>query len=237
MPRSLSELGRVAPMSDISIPPPATRQLALAIEARELVTGWERIVSSPADVAVWKIAAEACPVRAISVGIADPDVRTRSFRFAAPPSVAPSGRSGSPCLTGVVPEPSGTGCLTYGKPPPTTCRPDHTRIRPPDDVVKLEDRLRYLLQPSLESLLDSRSLEFPCGRFRIRWKGSPSSIRAMRRSWPTRWGWARRCRPSPRSASCCTAARFRACSSSAPSRWCRTGSTSSPAGRRKSPSW
>jgi SNF2 family DNA or RNA helicase len=36
----------------------------------------------------------------------------------------------------------------------------HTRIRPPRDVVKLEDRLRYLLQPPLESLLSARSLRF-----------------------------------------------------------------------------
>jgi SNF2 family DNA or RNA helicase len=36
----------------------------------------------------------------------------------------------------------------------------HTRIRPPRDVVKLEDRLRFLLQPPLESLLLARSLRF-----------------------------------------------------------------------------
>jgi len=38
--------------------------------------------------------------------------------------------------------------------------PRYTRIRPPRDVVKLEDRLRLLLQPPLESLLAARSLEF-----------------------------------------------------------------------------
>jgi SNF2 family DNA or RNA helicase len=36
----------------------------------------------------------------------------------------------------------------------------HTRIRPPRDLVKLEDRLRLLLQPPLESLLAARSLRF-----------------------------------------------------------------------------
>jgi SNF2 family DNA or RNA helicase len=35
-----------------------------------------------------------------------------------------------------------------------------TRIRPPRDVVKLEDRLRLLLQPPLESLLTAQSLRF-----------------------------------------------------------------------------
>ncbi len=38
--------------------------------------------------------------------------------------------------------------------------PRYTRIRPPRDVVKLEDRLRLLLQPPLESLLAARSLRF-----------------------------------------------------------------------------
>lgn len=36
-----------------------------------------------------------------------------------------------------------------------------TRVRPPRDIVKLEDRLQYLLQPPLESLLAARSLRFP----------------------------------------------------------------------------
>jgi SNF2 family DNA or RNA helicase len=38
--------------------------------------------------------------------------------------------------------------------------PRHTRIRPPCDLVKLEDRLRLLLEPPLESLLAARQLHF-----------------------------------------------------------------------------
>ncbi len=37
---------------------------------------------------------------------------------------------------------------------------DYTRIRPPRDLVRLEDRLRLLLQPPLESLLSAESLKF-----------------------------------------------------------------------------
>ena len=36
-----------------------------------------------------------------------------------------------------------------------------TRIKPPADVVKIEDRLQYLLQPPLEALLEAESLRFP----------------------------------------------------------------------------
>lgn len=40
-------------------------------------------------------------------------------------------------------------------------RKRQTRIKPPADVVKLEDRLQYLLQPPLESLIEAQSLRFP----------------------------------------------------------------------------
>jgi hypothetical protein len=44
--------------------------------------------------------------------------------------------------------------------PGAPARNHPTRIRPPRDVVKLEDRLRFLLQPPLESLLSAESLRF-----------------------------------------------------------------------------
>jgi SNF2 family DNA or RNA helicase len=36
-----------------------------------------------------------------------------------------------------------------------------TRLKPPDDIIKLEDRLWYVLQPSLETMLARGSLDFP----------------------------------------------------------------------------
>jgi len=37
----------------------------------------------------------------------------------------------------------------------------HTRIRPPGDIVKLQDRLYYLLQPPLELVIASGEIQFP----------------------------------------------------------------------------
>ncbi len=37
----------------------------------------------------------------------------------------------------------------------------HTRIKPPNDIVKLQDRLYYLLQPPLDLLVGSGQLNFP----------------------------------------------------------------------------
>ena len=56
---------------------------------------------------------------------------------------------------------------------PRSPRPggNYTRIRPPRDLVRLEDRLRLLLQPPLESLLSAHSLRFSCEPFSFQLDG------------------------------------------------------------------
>ena len=46
-----------------------------------------------------------------------------------------------------------------------------TRILPPQDIIKLEDRLFYLLQPPLENLLGGKTLEFPFEPFNFQYAG------------------------------------------------------------------
>ncbi|QDU88308.1 ATP-dependent helicase HepA [Pirellulimonas nuda] len=46
-----------------------------------------------------------------------------------------------------------------------------TRVRPPTDVVRLQDRLQYLLQPPLESLIAQESLAFPFEPFDYQYDG------------------------------------------------------------------
>ena len=46
-----------------------------------------------------------------------------------------------------------------------------TRIRPPADVIKLEDRLHYLLLPPLESLVSNRTLAMPFTPFPFQLEG------------------------------------------------------------------
>jgi SNF2 family DNA or RNA helicase len=50
--------------------------------------------------------------------------------------------------------------------------PRRTRIRPPGDVVKLRDRLCYLLEPPLETLIASSSLAFPVEPFDFQFQGA-----------------------------------------------------------------
>ncbi|MCP4099757.1 MAG: DEAD/DEAH box helicase [Planctomycetaceae bacterium] len=46
-----------------------------------------------------------------------------------------------------------------------------TRMKAPADVIKLEDRLFYLLQPPLENLLDGKTMEFPFEPFPFQYAG------------------------------------------------------------------
>src|SRR4029077_15826873 len=46
-----------------------------------------------------------------------------------------------------------------------------TRIKPPADIVKLEDRLFYALQPPLEVIVSSQSLDFPFHPFAYQLEG------------------------------------------------------------------
>ncbi len=102
------------------------------------------------------------PPPAVSIGIAALKLRTRSFAFtesggtslfAAPPDGSPKAGLAGPSSTAALWD-AGT-----------------TRIRPPADIIKLEDRLHYLLQPSLQSLLVERSLEFPFHPFPYQFEG------------------------------------------------------------------
>ncbi len=46
-----------------------------------------------------------------------------------------------------------------------------TRIKPPSDIVKLADRLFYLLQPPVESFMNSGSMDLPFDPFPYQWEG------------------------------------------------------------------
>ena len=50
-------------------------------------------------------------------------------------------------------------------------RKSRTRLRPSQDVIKLEDRLFYLLQPPLENLLGDKTMEFPFEPFPFQFAG------------------------------------------------------------------
>ena len=136
--------------------PPPTVEHSLALPVTSFVTGWNRAIARPPEIRIVRHEVAGPPPRVISIRIRDERVATRSYFFAE-----------TPAQPACLPPPARPA--TQPAAPPRPGR--HTRVKPPGDVIRLEDRLRYLLQPPLESLLDTRSLSFPLRPFPYQWEG------------------------------------------------------------------
>jgi SNF2 family DNA or RNA helicase len=166
--------------------PPATTSIDLRIEAAPLPSPWNAALSRQAKVSVQAWGKQCLPqpgknaaARVISIPIVRPKVQVRSFNFAEPLAVPMPEQSQAD-----IKEPSGADISVcrnsrgaFGR---QECLPHrgeksglfaHTRIKPPGDVIKLIDRLQYVLQPSLESLLAEGSLAFPFQPFPYQFEG------------------------------------------------------------------
>ena len=131
---------------DFAAPPPSTIDTwAPALD----VGGGLSVVSTAVD-------GVAAP-RAVSVPIRPPAVGVRSFAFHV---------SAVPCPA--LPATAAPQTAKAKAASPSSC----TRVRPPSDVIKLEDRLHYILQPSLELLMAERSMEFPFAPFPYQMEGA-----------------------------------------------------------------
>lgn len=102
------------------------------------------------------LAAEKLNPKSFAIRIQSLKIRTTGFQFPESPAwQLPANQAPEAgASAGTEPKP---GRVKPPKPRPT--KP--TRIKPPADVVKLQDRLYYLLQPPLEQLTGSGQLNFP----------------------------------------------------------------------------
>ncbi|HEX5104166.1 MAG TPA: DEAD/DEAH box helicase [Pirellulaceae bacterium] len=132
----------------------------LALPIASATTDFDAALSCPPPVALtpWHPNGPSPPqVASLKVPRAAP--RTFSFTFPEAPSarlpLAPSLRSS------VSPSP----------PRPLAPARSSTRIKPPGDVIKLQDRLYYVLQPPLETLIQSDALHFPFEPFPYQYQG------------------------------------------------------------------
>jgi SNF2 family DNA or RNA helicase len=96
-----------------------------------------------------------------TISLRIPKASPRTFSFAFDTPAAASNRFQQP------PSPPPISPSPPRPPAPSA----QTRIAPPGDVIKLEDRLYYLLQPPLESLLTSDALHFPFEPFSYQFQG------------------------------------------------------------------
>jgi SNF2 family DNA or RNA helicase len=109
------------------------------------------------------------------VGLFDMRPAVQSFHFqspvaqppAAPRRMEPPADAAATSLHVLPPE----GRETEADAGASASTPKRTRITPPADVVKLSERFFYLLQPDLETILETSSLEFPRQPFPFQFDG------------------------------------------------------------------
>jgi len=118
-----------------------------------------------ASVNTLRITPHSPPPGVISLPIKSLKIKCRSFVFPTPgqsilkPLAPPAAATTAPAV--VTPEKDAA---------PQAHRPP-TRIKPPGDVIKLEDRLFYVLQPPLESVINGGTIDFPFQPFPYQLEG------------------------------------------------------------------
>jgi SNF2 family DNA or RNA helicase len=160
-------------------PPPPVESVQLETPVRLAATDWNQPLGESIRPAVHTVRLDAPgALRAISIPICCGEVQVRSFTFPSPCEAAvgdASEASGTALRKGDSPIFADTkiGTVPRGTPSGSAAAgpQGQTRIKPPEDVIKLEDRLHYLLQPSLESLLAERSLSVPLPPFPFQFEG------------------------------------------------------------------
>lgn len=123
-------------------------------------TGWTAAVLRPPKVRCTTAAVPGIALASLSFKMGGLAVKTSSFRFAEPTSAAAARPAPGPSPARPAPPAAAAGTP-----------PGHTRIRPPGDVVKLADRLYYVLQPSLECQIRDEALAFPFHPFPYQFAG------------------------------------------------------------------
>jgi SNF2 family DNA or RNA helicase len=100
------------------------------------------------------------PVKTIALKIPKSAIKVHSYTFAEAPAATTKPSPGLASSAG------DDSAVSAEKPAARI-----TRLKPPRDIVKLADRLYYLLQPPLESLLASDELHFPFAPFPYQYQG------------------------------------------------------------------
>ena len=137
------------------MPTDSITTIDLTVPAEIFSSGLNAALQRAPQIEVTSVSMASTELKVASVKIPAGKVATRSFIFPDSPGAnAPTiGKKAKP-----KPVPAG---VVSGEVSSAIAPKKNTRIKPPDDIVKLEDRLYYLLQPSLESLVAGGELRFP----------------------------------------------------------------------------
>ncbi|GAB5405149.1 MAG: DEAD/DEAH box helicase [Aureliella sp.] len=117
-------------------------------------TGWQSALGRTSDIGVQSWDLKADPVQVAPIRLTAKRPKVVGFRFPEASPLMPEEEPKQPVAPG--PKPPRTSDDGQGDQ-----KPKRTRIKPPADLVKLEDRLYFVLQPPLEMLAASSQLNFP----------------------------------------------------------------------------
>ena len=148
------------PLSAEAACPPDVTSIDLDVPVSVFSTGWNTSIRRDPKVAVRQEVLAVDRPKVLSVKCPKTRVKTYGFVFPEAPAWLLSAAN-SP----------DTSKRKAAKEPKRTPHKTTTRIAPPKDVIKLLDRLYYVLQPSLENLVTSHSLEFPFEPFPYQFEG------------------------------------------------------------------
>jgi SNF2 family DNA or RNA helicase len=152
--------------------PPVT-SIDLRKKSAPAILNTDSLQLQPTPIATHRIGLDFDRPRAVSIAIARSDVHVRHFIFAKSTDAKAWATPAAPQTEEVpstlpaVPEPASQSTQDLQPAIPSFV----TRIKPPRDLVKLEDRLQYLLQPPLQSLLAEGDLVFPFRPFPFQFEG------------------------------------------------------------------
>jgi SNF2 family DNA or RNA helicase len=136
-----------------------------------LATGWQGGLTRSSNTAIDTVSIETkseIEVQAISIRLQSKLPQTIGFAFPEAADYSPQDEAAQPV------EKKSLELRTAQSSATTTGNSEQrtqTRIKPPADLIKLEDRLYFVLQPPLETLLSSSKLEFPFNPFPYQYEG------------------------------------------------------------------
>ena len=134
--------------SQFDSPAIETTSFDMSLPVSTFATGWGAALTRAQKIDVVTSDFSCESPKTISFRLGRPAVKTYSYMF---PEL-PEWRT----------EPTGKKPQSLKKPTPKAdCEKSSTRLKPPTDIVKLEDRLYYMLQPPLETILSSESMHMP----------------------------------------------------------------------------
>jgi SNF2 family DNA or RNA helicase len=168
----------------------------LAVNVHRFATGWNSAFRRPSKVRVLRTSLNVAAPTAVAVRIGTPRITVRSYQFPEPdgdkrwltpssdtnrradstfavPPAEPShlDHSGDPARPGRPLTSKCSNAASTTSSQGSTLAAGRTRFQPPKDIVKLQDRLFYLLQPPLETIVGTGQLTFPFEPFPYQYQG------------------------------------------------------------------